>query len=152
DARLFEEALDSVTTGWRLLDRARELLRDAPPMKPVTILFIPDWILMIILILIIVILVVLIVFGRYKKKLNAMFEFRKRAVKGPEITEVIGAGPPTSRVKEDIEGAARRQAERKKIEKVLDLLEREYKEGIISEKAYNELRKRNLEKLKEMGT
>ncbi len=39
------------------------------------------------------------------------------------------------------------EKERMNIRRVLSLLEREYKEGLISEKAYSDLKKRNEEKL-----
>ncbi len=150
-ARLFEEALNSVTTGWRLLDRARELLRDAPPLKPMTILEIPDWMLTLILILIIASLALVIVANHYRKRLERIFKFRQ---KGPQTTtakDIIGLGADLGGASDETMAATRKLEERKKIEKVLGLLEREYKEGIISERAYNELRKRNMEKLKQMG-
>ncbi len=150
DAKMFDEALDSVTTGWRLLERGRELLRAAPPIKPVTILVIPDWMITLIMLLIIAILALLLLTSKYKKKLERIF---KRGV--PETRyakEAIGAGPAVKAAEEEEAAAtARREAEREKIKKVLNLLDREYNEGIISEKAYNELRKRNLEKFKDLG-
>ena len=151
DARMFDEALDSVTTGWRLLDRGRELLRNAPPLKPTTIIEIPDWMLTLILLLTIVVLALVIVANRYKKRLEKIFEFRKRS---PELStgkELLELGPSASRTRFDAEAAARKEEEKQKIEKVLSLLEREFKQGIISETAYNELRKRNIEKLKALG-
>jgi uncharacterized membrane protein len=151
DAKMFEEALESVTTGWRLLDRARDLLRTAPQIKPVTILEIPDWMITLILILIILALALVILVNRYKKKINRIFKFRERAPESATAKDLIGIGPEAERAEEEAAAAARRADERKKIEKVLALLEREYKEGIISEKAYNELRKRNLEKFRELG-
>jgi hypothetical protein len=155
DARMFSEALDAVTTGWRLLDRARELFRDAPMLQPITILAIPDWMITLILILIIAILALLVVMNRYKKRLDRIFAFRKRApAAAAESMEAAGdiissRGAP----REDIQAmaTARREEERQKINKVLSLLEKEYNEGIISEKAYSDLRNRNLEKLKALG-
>ncbi|MBN1896418.1 MAG: hypothetical protein JW789_01675 [Candidatus Aenigmarchaeota archaeon] len=151
DAKMFEEALDSVTTGWRLLDRGRELLRNAPPLSPSTILVIPDWLLTLILILVIVAMAMFFVLNRYKKKLDKMFMFRKRKVEAPIMEDVIGEGPSTSRMADDTAAYEARQREKEKVEKVLGLLEKEFKEGIISENAYNELRKKNVEKLKHLG-
>jgi uncharacterized membrane protein len=150
DAKMFDEALNSVTTGWRLLDRGRDLLRTAPLLSPMTILVIPDWMIMLILLLIVAILVLVLFISKYKKRMERFFKRGVPEVKATRemvgVTPAIPSGPPP----EEEAAAARREAEKNKIEKVLNLLEREFKEGIISEKAYNELRKRNLEKLKEM--
>ncbi len=154
DAKMYDEALEAVTTGWRLLDRARELLRDAPPLRPVTILEIPDWMITLILILIILALALVVVISRYKKKLEKVFKFRKTVTDSVAAADVLGSfggGGAPSKVEQEAIARTRREEEKKKIEKVLSLLEREYKEGIISEKAYNELVKRNADKLKELG-
>ena len=145
---MFDEALDAVTTGWRLLDRARELLRDAPALRPVTILEIPDWMITLILVLIIAALALMVVLNRYKKRLDKVFRFKKRTQEPSAAADILGtAGAAISGGASAEEAAATRRAEEKeKVNKVLDLLDREYKEGIISEKAYNELRKRNLDK------
>jgi hypothetical protein len=151
DAKMFDDALNSVTTGWRLLERGRELLRTAPALRAITIFMIPDWMLMLIMILIIAILVLVILLSKYRKKIEKTF---RREVPGAGAAkEMIGAGPAMKGAYEEEEAAevARREEERGKIKKVLNLLEREFNEGIISEKAYKELRKRNIEKLKELG-
>ncbi len=150
DAKMFDEALDSVTTGWRLLDRGRDLLKTAPLLRPAAMFMIPDWLIMLIMVMVIAILVLLLVLSKYRKRVERIF--RREVPEAGAAKEMIGAGPAVSEAyaAEDAAAAARREEEREKIEKVLNLLEKEFKEGIISEKAYNELRKRNLEKLREL--
>jgi len=144
-AKMFDEALDSVTTGWRLLERGKELLRAAPPIKPVTIIEIPDWLIFVMLALVIVVLALILMITKYKKKLNRMF--RREVPQARAAAEMTGTGP--SALAEEERVMAGRATEREKIRKVLNLLEKEYKEGLISEKAYSELKKRNESKLKE---
>ncbi|MBN2330932.1 MAG: hypothetical protein JXC85_03885 [Candidatus Aenigmarchaeota archaeon] len=151
DAKMFDEALNAVTTGWRLLERGRELLLAAPPLRAITMFMIPDWVLTLVMLLIISILVLVILLSRYRKRIERTF---KREV--PEVTaakEMIGAGPAMKGkyVEKDAAAAARKEEEKAKIIKVLNLLEKEYNQGIISENAYKELRKRNMEKLKALG-
>jgi hypothetical protein len=121
-------------------------------------LIIPDWMIMLILVLVILVLMLLLLFNKYKKRINYLFRREvPEAREAQEITgpagpeEELGGGAAAPEEEARAAEAARAAAEKQKIQKVLNLLEKEYNEGIISEKAYNELTKRNLEKLKKLG-
>ena len=152
-AKMYDQALESVMTGWRLLDRARELLRTAPAARPVTILAIPDWMLMLLLILVIVALVLVMIMKKYRKKLDRMFK-KELPAETRAAAEMTAVGPSVGEAFSQAEErkAASREAEREKLRKLIALLEKEYHEGIISEKAFGELKKRNEEKLKALGS
>jgi hypothetical protein len=153
DAKMYDEALDSIKTGWRLLDRGRELLRDAPTSR--VGLVIPDWMLTLLLILVIVILVIAVLLLKYKKKLERLF--KREVPEASYAAEMIGGEGEAAAETAALPGVpaegvdTAREQEKEKIRKVIALLEKEYNEGIISEKAYNDLRKSNEEKLNKMG-
>jgi hypothetical protein len=151
-AKMYDQALESVMTGWRLLDRARELLRTAPAIKPVTILAIPDWMLMLLLILVIAALLLVMLMKKYRKKLERRFK-KELPAETRAAAEMTAVGPSVGEAFSEAEErkAAAREAEREKLKKLIALLDKEYQEGIISEKAYGELKKRNEEKLKALG-
>jgi hypothetical protein len=68
-----------------------------------------------------------------------------------EMVGVPAAAMPSEDAAAALAEAAAKEAEKEKLRKVLKLLEKEYKEGIISDKAYDDLRKRNEEKLRNLG-
>lgn len=86
--------------------------------------------------MILVLVIVLVVFKR------RLFGLRKIARPHPEEVRAL-----VGRVKEKREAL---EAERERIKRLIELLDREVKEGLISERAYAELKARHEAKLKEI--
>jgi len=142
--KMFDDALASVFAARSLLDRAKYALAVAPYVKP---LFLPMWLVVILIILAIVVVVLFILLKKMKIDIS-------RIVK-PGVKE---AKEVAKEVKEKPAEKEALVAERDKINRMLKLLETERKEGIITKRAYDELRHRNEtnlaeveKKLKEMG-
>ena len=94
-----------------------------------------------------------IVISKYRSKMSNLMKLKRGMPEAKEAAaaDFFGGEAEKSRAAEDEAEMKRRAVEKEKIQKVLNLLEREYKERIISEKAYNELRARNMKKLSDLG-
>ncbi len=136
--KMYDDALASVFTARNLLDKAKYALSVAPYMKRVLIPFIPTWLLLLLVGLAVVIIVLLIWLKKMKIDL--------RRILRPSVPEVKEAA---AEVKVAPEREAL-EAEKNKVTRMLKLLETERKEGIISKKAYEELKFRNDTKLAEI--
>ena len=135
--KMYDDALASVFAARSLLDRAKYALSIAPYMKRVLIPFIPTWLMILLVVLAVVIVVLLIWLKKLRVDLKKIFRPGEAEVKA---AEEVKATPE----KEALE------AEKDKVMRMLKLLETERKEGIITKKAYEELKFRNETKLKEI--
>jgi hypothetical protein len=134
----YDDALEAVYVGWTLLERARNLLAQAPFLEIISLLQFPLWLLAILIILVAVIVVLVLFLKRLKGNFNQLFRSQapqmKRSVLVERITETKNV-----------------EKEKAKIQRILTLLENEHKEGLISDKAYADLKRRNEEKLRKLG-
>ncbi len=130
---LYDAALESVHSAWKLLDDAEELLD-----KMFASFAIPWWIFLIIIFALII--VVLLFFYR-KISNNLSILLRGRLAETRRVAGAVkGAGSDIGKLRE----------EKAKIVRMLTLLESQYTQGIISGEAYESLRKRSRERLTEI--
>jgi len=133
-----EEALKNVANARNLLDKAWDVLRKLEIPKPPPAV-IPLWLILVIAFVIIFgIFVIVVIILRKKKKLPAIRPY------------IIPIGRIAERVKKKVEVKERLVKEREKLLRMLDVLEREKKEGIISGAAYREMKRNIQKKLKEI--
>jgi len=142
--KMYDDALASVYAARSLLNRAKYLLSIAPIMGRVLIPLIPNWVLILVIVLVIFIVILLVVVKKMRIDL-----FRVLRPNVPQAAEVVGEvvtekGKGTQLEREALE------AEKDRINRMLKLLETERKEGVISKKAYEELKFRNRAKLEEV--
>ncbi|MCD6483074.1 MAG: hypothetical protein J7K83_02280, partial [Candidatus Aenigmarchaeota archaeon] len=137
EAREFEKTLDELAKIKNLIQRARDILSSLEtPTKPKktfipTLPFIPTYVLMILIIALpLVIVIILFV--------------RKRKVKFKVTLPKIELGRKREEVPVDVEREIQR------LRRLLEVLEREREEGIISLSAYNEMKRNISEKLKRL--
>ena len=135
--KMYDDALAAVFAARGLLDRAKYALSIAPYMKRVLIPLIPTWLMILLVVLAVVIVVLLIWLKKIRVDLTRIFRPGESEVKAAEEVKVTPE-------REALE------AERNKVNRMLKLLETERKEGIITKKAYEELKFRNETKLKEI--
>jgi len=135
--KMFDEAISAIYTGWNLINKGRDMLVKAPFIKPVFIPVLPEWAVPLIVVMLIIIIILLISF----KKLKARFDRFMKHVRYPEAKSIV------TLMKKEVESEALIN-ERERILKLLKLLETERNEGLISETAYQELKKKNEERLK----
>ena len=132
----FDSALNSVYNAWEQLRIAEDLFERAPGLGFLE--GIPIW-----LILIVIILAVLLVL--------LIFFLRRTAV---DLKTIIGARTHEARgIAKIAKGGTERtqlRMERDKTQRVLTLIENQYKSGILTADAYNTLRSKNVQKLKEI--
>ncbi|NIP40150.1 MAG: hypothetical protein GTN39_01370 [Candidatus Aenigmarchaeota archaeon] len=132
--KMYDDALSAVYVGWNLLERAKYQLSKAPFIQPL-VTFIPPWLIVVLVILVLVIIILLFFVRKIKGRVESIFKLQlPRAKPRTVLVEKI----------EEKESLAREVAS---VRRVLNLLEREFKDGLISEKAYGNLKKRNEEKL-----
>ena len=136
--KLYDDAKDMVDMARQYLEKAEYELQVAKPLeKPVLanlIELLQKWLLLVLAIIVGCISVVLFVVLRgikYEAKVSVPPETLKKAVIG-------------------VVSAQKLKEEREKINKMLAIIEREYREGIISKESYEELRKKAEEKLHEL--
>jgi uncharacterized membrane protein len=134
--KMYDDALESVFVARNLLDRAKYALSIAPYIEHI---FLPTWLIIVLIILAIVILAIFIWSRRMGIDLSRIMRPSMKEVK--EAVQVV---------KEKPEEKEALLAERDKVNRMLKLLETERKEGIISNKAYKELKFRNETKLAEI--
>ncbi len=134
--RRYDDALKNIDTGWSLIERARECLAQAPFVRPLIVPVIPTWIFLVVVALFMVITLLLVFTRRLRRLLRSIFE--RKAVEMTRIKEIVTPKEERKLLEE----------ERDRIRRALDLLRREYEEGIISDATYAELRRANEERLK----
>ncbi len=132
--KMYDDALSAVYVGWNLLDRAKYLLSKAPFIQPL-VTFIPLWLIIVLVVLIAIIIVLIFFVKKVKGSIENIFKVQLPHMK------------PTTVVVEKMEERESMEREIARVKRVLNLLEREFKEGMISERAYQGLKARNEEKL-----
>jgi hypothetical protein len=135
--KMFDDAIKEIYTGWNMINRAREMLIQAPFIRPVLIPVLPDWFLPLLIILLLVILIILVLLRRIRRR----FERYLKHARYPEAKSIA------TLMKKEMESEALIN-ERERLLKMLKLLESERNEGLLSETAYLELKRKNEERLK----
>jgi len=129
-----EDALENVRIAKNLIDRARDLLSKLQVKKAVAKPFFPIWLIALILVLSILIPTVILL---TRKKIPALRPY------------IVPLGRVAEKVKEKKKEAKEELVrERERLLRMLEVLEREREEGIISLAAYKEMKKNIEEKLK----
>ncbi|MCS7134874.1 MAG: hypothetical protein NZ893_00325, partial [Candidatus Aenigmarchaeota archaeon] len=136
----YDNALEKIMAASNLIDRAREMLPKLPKAKPMVLPGLPLSTFFGILIVLILVSAI-IVFMIRKKIIDLKKLFKKEKSETEMIAEALKKEAPEKQALLE---------EKEKINKVIALLDAEVKEGIISKEAYDELKKRNLEKLEEI--
>lgn len=137
----YDNALDKIISTSNLIERANQLLLKAPKTKPMILPGLPLEKFLIILI-ILIISITIIVYMIKKKIIDLSKIFKKPGM--PEAEGIAEA------IKKETEEKQALLDEKEKISKVLLLLDSEFREGIISKEAYEELKKRNMDKLEDI--
>jgi hypothetical protein len=135
---MYDDSLSAIHTGWNLLEKARYYLSIAPFLEILIETVFPPWLIALLIILATIIIILLVFVKRMKGIFDRIFRVQvpgaPAAVKPSVVVEKM-------KEKENLE------KQKANIQRVLGLLEREYKEGLISEKAYTDLKRRNEVKL-----
>ena len=132
----YDAALGSIYAGWDLYNRAAYLLETATAKKPFEI---PWWLVLIILVLLAVVIFLVVVLR--KLSLNIKVLLRGRYTEAKTITGIVRKEPVVDNLR----------MEKEKIERMLSLLETQYKQGIIPKEAYEGLRSSSEQKLKNLN-
>jgi uncharacterized membrane protein len=131
--QLYDASLDAVYTTWKLLKEAEDLLKDMG-----TGVQIPWWV---IIIIILVIVMGIVAFFMNKMIRNMKTVLRGRMSEARKVAETVrGSGAEIDHLK----------TEKLKTQRMLDLIESQRKQGIMSKEAYNSLKKRSDEKMNEL--
>jgi hypothetical protein len=123
----YDSSLNYISNGWNLLTKARNLLASAPLIKRAPIPTLPNWVIPLTIILSSITVILFIFWKKEKRRLKVIFDF-----KFPEAKTVAGI------VKTEKEKKVLKKKE--KIARVLKLVKEEYEEGLISKRAYQELK------------
>jgi hypothetical protein len=140
--KLYEDAMANVDTAANLLERARNLLVKSTVTVKYKEEIVPFWQIWVIIIVLIVLNVVLVIVLWRKGVTKKMIKMLRPSLS--EAKEIAGI------VKEKAVDTQALAEERERITRMTALLDKEFKEGIISEDAYKELKKRNEDKLKDI--
>ncbi len=133
----FDECAATLIVISNLIDRGFYLLSIAPKIKVITVPAPPLW--LIILLISIAVVLIFVVFFAVKWK-HKLIEFEEKI--RPRIEELRKIR--VARMPEEV------RKERERLERVLRVLEREYREGLISARAYEELRRKLRKRLEEL--
>ncbi|MFH8080780.1 MAG: NEW3 domain-containing protein [Candidatus Aenigmatarchaeota archaeon] len=136
----YDNALEKIIAASNLINRAREMFPKLSKAKPMVLPGLPLSTFLMILIVLILMSAIL-VFMIKKKIIDFSKLFKKEKTEVEMVVEALK--------KESAEKQALIE-EKEKINKVIALLDAEMREGIISKEAYEELKKRNQEKLEEI--
>ncbi|MEM5799855.1 MAG: hypothetical protein QXZ43_04300, partial [Candidatus Aenigmatarchaeota archaeon] len=136
----YDNALEKIMAAGNLINRAREMLPKLPKAKPMVLPGLPLSTFLIILIILILVSTIL-VFMIKKKIIDLSKLFKKEKTEAEMVAEALKKESPEKQALLE---------EKEKINKVIALLDAEVREGIISKEAYEELKKRNQEKLEEI--
>lgn len=130
---LYDAALDSVYTAWRLLEEAEEMLD-----KMLLGITLPWWVF---LIIIFALIITGLIFLYRKISENLKIMVRGRISEARQVAGTVkGAGLEIEKLRE----------ERTKTTRMLMLLENQFKQGIISKEAYDSLKERGEERIAEL--
>ena len=132
----YDAALGSIYAGWKLYDDAADLLEKAQAKKAAEL--IPMWLLIVIILMIGLILFLVVVLR--KLSLNMRILLRGRYTEAKTVTGIVKKEPAVDILRE----------ERDKVQRMLALLETQYRQGIISKEAYDGLRSSSEAKLKNL--
>jgi hypothetical protein len=138
--RDYDNALQKIIAASNLISRAREMIPKMPKAKPMVLPGLP--LSTFIIMLIALILTTTIIVFMIKKKI---IDFGKLFKSGKTEAEMVA-----ETIKKESSEKQALLEEKERINKVVALLDSEVREGIISKEAYDELKKRNLEKLEEI--
>ncbi len=134
-------ALENTEAAWDLIERAKnELAAIEPYIVVIREEGLPLW--QIIIMVAVLIVSAFTLFFFWKRKIYTRLELKEHLMRMRDIAKLIR--------REHVMRKPELQAERDKILKVIELLNRERKEGVITEKTYKELIKRNKEKLRDI--
>jgi uncharacterized membrane protein len=137
--KMYDESLSEVHSGWSALEKAIYLLAQAPFLQILIETIFPPWLIAILVIMVVAIVILLF----FVRKMKGVFDriFRIQAPGGaPGVVK-------TTVVVERMRERESLEKEEMNIRKVMNLLERQFKEGLITENAYMSLKARNEEKL-----
>jgi len=130
---LYDPALESIYTAWQLLDEADDLLDE------MRIGFAIPWEVLIIIVAGIIIAILVFFLRRYSRNLNIIA--RGRMSEARQVAGTIkSAGTETSRLRE----------EKGKTVRMLNLLQQQHAQGIISKEAYESLKSRSEQRIAEL--
>ncbi|MBN2042642.1 MAG: hypothetical protein JW754_02445 [Candidatus Aenigmarchaeota archaeon] len=133
----YDDSLEAVFVGWKFIERARYLLSQAPFLEVLLVTTFPPWLIVLLTVLVCVVIALLIFMKRMRGAADKLFKF-----------QATGAPKPTTVTVKKIQEKSSMTKETENIKRVLSLIEKEFQEGIISEKAYSDLKGRNEKKLK----
>jgi hypothetical protein len=136
--KMYDESLSAVQTGWSLLEKARYLLAQAPFQQILIETIFPPWLIALLVVLVIAIAILLFFVRRMKGVFDRVFRM--------QVPGGGGAAKSTVMV-EKMKERESLEKEELNIRRVINLLDREFKEGLITENAFMDLKKRNEEKL-----
>ncbi len=139
EKKMYDDSLSEVHSGWSALEKAIYLLSQAPFVQILIETIFPPWLIAILLVLVVVIAILLVLV----RKMRGVFDriFRLQAPGGAQ------GAMKTTVVVERMKERETLEKEEMNIRRVLNLLERQFKEGLITENAYMSLKTRNEEKL-----
>lgn len=130
---LYDPALDSIYIAWELLDEAEDLLDD------MAVGFAVPWWVLLIVVFAVVITAMLFLFRKMSKRMSILI--RGRMSEARQVAKTVkGTGEETMKLRE----------EKGKTERMLVLLQSQYKQGIISKEAYESLKKRSDQRIAEL--
>ena len=138
EKKMYDDSLSAVHTGWSILEKARYLLAQAPFIEILIETIFPPWLILVLVVLVVAIGVLLFFVRKMKGVFDKIFRMQVPGSAGAVKTSIV-----VEKMKEK----AYFEKEEANVRRVLGLLEREFKEGLISESAYADLKRRNEEKL-----
>jgi uncharacterized membrane protein len=136
ESERYDSALNSIYKAWEQLRIAEDLFSKAPP--PSLMEGIPWW--FVLLIIVLVVVVALLIFFLRRTSLDL------RTMVGARASEARGIAKMTQK---EMERNTLR-AEKDKAERVLALLETQFRSGILSQEAYNTLKTKQEQKIRDM--
>jgi hypothetical protein len=138
----YTEAISHISTAWELIRRAQEELGKSEYRPDMITRGIPLWMLAAVVIAFVALNVIVFL---WRRKTFKKLDFREDLLR---IRDVISSVKREPRLPPEKRHAM--DSEKRKLARVLDLLESEMKEGLISEKTYSELKQRTEKKLKKL--
>ena len=143
EKKMYDDSLSEVHSGWSALEKAIYLLSQAPFVQILIETIFPPWLIAILVVLVVAIVILLF----FVRKMRGVFDriFRLQAPGGAQ------GAMKTTLVVEKMKEREALEKEEMNTRRVLNLLERQFKEGLITENAYMSLKARNEEKLAKIG-
>jgi hypothetical protein len=140
EEKLYDESIAHIFNGFNLIEKGKYLLGIAPS-KKFRLPAIPLWVFVIAIVVVIPFFLIAFRIDWLRRKLERIT--RPSVEEAREVAELVKE--EKKEVKKDL-----LLREKERVERMLKLLENEYKQGIISEKAYKEVKERSLKRLKEI--